>query len=441
MNLLNAKNKFIAFVIISIIAYFILGYFIDRENFILLVSFYTLTFLGFYFLYNAKDIKENDLFKLGVLFRIVLLFCLPFWSQDFYRFIWDGRLIISGISPYSYLPNEIIETTYINQSIELYNGMGSLSAEHYSNYPPINQFFFAITAIFASKSIVASALILKCFVIVADIGIYHFGKKILKSMNLNTKNILLYFLNPLVIIELTGNLHFEGVMLFFFVCGLYFFFQNKWLISAILIALSISTKLLPLLLLPFFYQILGFRKSVLFYGLVILLNVVLFLPFVTNTLINNYSETIALWFVNFEFNASFYYLVRAIGYWIKGYNTIGIIGKIIPIISVIMILIFSLLKKNIKPIQLLSNSLFALTIYFLISTTVHPWYIINLIALAVFTRYKFAIVWSFLVVLSYFAYSQADFKENIYLLLIEYMFLFGYLIFELSKRNRKAESV
>lgn len=418
-----------------------LGYFIPRENFFLLLSFYTIAFLGFYFLYNSNKITENDLFKIGVLFRMVLLFCLPFWSQDFYRFIWDGRLIVSGLSPYSYLPNDIINTTNINQAAGLYNGMGSLSAQHYSNYPPINQFFFAITAIFASKSIVASALLLKCFVLFADVGIYHFGKKILNHLNLNSKNVFLYFLNPLVILELTGNLHFEGVMLFFFVCGLYFFFQNKWLISAILIALSISTKLLPLLLLPFFYQILGFRKSILFYGLVVLLNLVLFLPFVTNTLINNYSETISLWFVNFEFNASFYYVFREIGYWIKGYNTIGIIGKIIPIVTILIILVFSLVKKNKKPTQLLTNSLFALTIYFLISTTVHPWYIINLIALAVFTRYKFAIVWSFLVILSYFAYSQVDFKENIYLLLIEYIFLFGYLIFELSKKNRKAENI
>lgn len=441
MNFFTSNNKFILFTFISIIAYVFLGYFIPRENFILLVTFYTLAFFGFYFLYNSNYIKENDLFKLGVLFRIIFLFCLPFWSQDFYRFIWDGRLIISGLSPYSYLPNDIIETTNIKQSIELYNGMGSLSAEHYSNYPPVNQFFFALTAIFFSKSIFISALILKLFVLFADIGIYHFGKKILNHLKLNTKNIFLYFLNPLVIIELTGNLHFEGVMLFFFVCGLYFFFQNKWIFSAVLIGLSISTKLLPLLLLPFFYQILGFRKSIVFYAIVIFLNVLLFLPFVTNSLITNYSETIALWFVNFEFNASLYYLFREIGYWIKGYNTIGIIGRIIPIVFILIILFFSLVKKNKKPIQLLTNSLFALTIYFLISTTVHPWYIINLIVIAVFTRYKFAVVWSFLVVLSYFAYSQTDFKESVYLLLTEYFFLFCYLIFELTKTRNKQEII
>lgn len=436
MNVLGAKNKLIGFALISLTAYFFLGYFVSRESFVFLVSLYMVAFIGFYFLYNSNDIKENDLFKIGVLFRIILLFCLPFWSQDFYRFIWDGRLIVSGISPYSYLPNDIIATTGINQSVELYNGMGSLSAQHYSNYPPVNQLFFAISAVFASKSIVASVFLLKLIVLFADIGIYHFGKKILCYLNLDAKNIFLYFLNPLVIIELTGNLHFEGVMLFFFVCGLYFFFKEKWIFSAILIGLSISTKLLPLLLLPFFYQILGFRKSVLFYTIIISLNVLLFLPFVSNTLINNYSETIALWFVNFEFNASFYYLFRALGYLLKGYNTIAVIGKIIPIITVLVILIFSLLRKNQKPIQLLTNSLFALTIYFLISTTVHPWYIINIVLIAVFTRYKFAVVWSLLVVLSYFTYSQIDFKENYYLLAIEYLFLLSYLIFEVSKRGK-----
>lgn len=418
---------------LSLVVYILLGYFVSRANFEALFFLYSFAFLAFYFIYNSQTIKENQLFAVGVLFRFVFLFCLPFWSQDFYRFIWDGRLILSGISPYAFLPNNIIDTVPIAQSEELYNAMGNLSASHYSNYPPINQLFFAIAGIFASKSIFYAALVLKLIVFFSDVGIYFYGKKLLLLLNKNPKSIFLYFLNPLVIIELTGNLHFEGVMLFFLLVGFYFFFLNKWFISAFFVALSISTKLLPLLLLPFFYQKLGLKKSVLFYLVIILLNVLLFLPFVSKDLIANYAETISLWFVNFEFNASLYYVFREIGFCIKGYNTIGIIGKVIPVVSVFIILYYSLCKNNSNVTRIIANGLVALSFYFFFSTTIHPWYIINLLALSVFTRFKFPVVWSFFVILSYFAYSNALFKENMILLFIEYLFVFGTFIYELKK--------
>ena len=164
---------------------------------------------------------------------------------------------------------------------------------------------------------------------------------------------------------------------------------------------------------------------------------ILFLPFISATLIHNYSETIALWFVNFEFNASFYYIFRTIGYWVKGYNTIATIGKIIPILTILLVLFYSLIRKNKVERQLLTNSLLFLTVYFLLSTTVHPWYLINLVVLTLFTRYRFAIVWSYFVVLSYFAYSQSPFKENNYLVVIEYAFVISCLLYEAYLNKNK----
>ncbi|VXA93677.1 Mannosyltransferase [Flavobacterium sp. 9AF] len=423
-------------VVLSFLAYGCLGYLVPRDNFALLIGCYAIAFISFYYLYNTSNISEKELFGYGISFRIILLFCLPFWSQDFYRFIWDGRILLSGVSPYEFRPDDIISNVSIFQSQELYQKMGSLSTSHFSNYPPLNQFLFSIVAFLSPKSIFFSAFFLKVFILFSDIGIYYFGKKLLQLLFIKTKRVFLYFLNPLVILELAGNTHFEGVMLFFLILGLYYFFLNRWLLAAFCIALSISVKLLPLLLLPFVYHKLGFKKSFFFCLIVILFNILFFLPFLTNSLIQNYSETIALWFVNFEFNASFYYFFREIGYWIKGYNTIGIIGKITPVFTIIMILFFALVKENRNSYSFFINSLFALTCYFLISTTVHPWYVINLIILSLFTKYRFAIVWSFTIILSYFAYSQTPFQENMILIFLEYVIVLGFLYYEFFKNNK-----
>ena len=415
----------------TIVAYVCIGYLFPRENFIALFGLYSLAFLSFIVLYKNETISEKQLFGLGIFFRLLFLFGMPFWSQDFYRFIWDGNLIVDGINPYLNNPNQIITTTTINNAQELYTKMGTLSASHYSNYPPINQLFFAVSSFFGNHSIFISALVLKLIIIVSDIGIYRYGRKILFFLNHNPKKIFLYFLNPLIIIELTGNVHFEGVMLCCFAIGLYLFYKDKWMLAAVFISVSISIKLLPLLLLPFFYQKLGFKKSVYFYGIVIGILAVTFAPFLSPKLVANYTETIGLWFTNFEFNASIYYLVREIGYYVKGYNIIGVVGKITPLLTVLIILFFALFKTNKKPIDLFLNALIALSFYFFISTTVHPWYGVNLVFLTLFTRFKFPIIWSYLIVLSYFAYSQMPFKESYILLFIEYTSVFGILAYEL----------
>ena len=427
----NSKYSILLTVTATIVAYICIGYLFPRENFTVLFGMYSLAFLGFILLYKNETISEKQLLGLGILFRLLFLFGLPFWSQDFYRFIWDGNLIVDGINPYLNIPNQIINSTTINNADELYTKMGTLSASHYSNYPPINQLFFAVSSFFGNHSIFISALVLKLIIIVSDIGIYHYGRKILVFLNDNPRKNFLYFLNPLIIIELTGNLHFEGVVLCCFAIGLFLFFKDKWMLAAVFIAVSISIKLLPLLLLPFFCQKLGFKKSVYFYSIVIGISAVTFVPFLTPKLFSNYTETIGLWFTNFEFNASIYYIVREMGYYVKGYNIIGIVGKITPIITVLIILFFALFKTNKKPINLFSNSLIALSIYFFISTTVHPWYGVNVVFLTLFTRFKFPIIWSYLIVLSYFAYSQMPFKENYILLFIEYTSVFGVLAYEL----------
>lgn len=378
---------------------------------------------------------------LGVIFRLIFLFSIPNLSQDFYRFIWDGQLIINGLNPYLFTPNELINThhTLFTQMEPLYKGMGTLSAQHFSNYPPINQLPFAIAALISKNSILGSIIILRIIIILADIGILIYGKKILELLKLPTQNIFYYFLNPLVIIELTGNLHFEALMLFFLVVSLYFLCKQKLTHSAIFMGFSILTKLLPVFFLPLLIYRFKFKKTLLYSLLVIGCITVLCLPFFEFQFLKNYSNTIGLWFTNFEFNSSFYSLGKSIMSKFFGIQLIDFMPCIVPFLMVIFVLYFSL-QKTADPKKIIQSFFWILTIYFLVSTTVHPWYITTLVFLSCFTNYIFVLVWSATIFFSYFAYHKSGVDANTLFEFIEYFSFGTVLLFELIKSRKTTTS-
>ena len=429
--------------------YFLFAYFLERSDFLNLLLLYSGLF------YAAWKIIQYTKFNfwiwavIGITARVLFLPSIPNLSQDFYRFIWDGRLLILGINPYVFTPeqlaNGLLKTTELT-SLEaitnakvLIQGMGSLNASHYSNYPPINQLCFALAALFAKTSVLGSVIVLRIIIIGADLGILYFGKKLLERLNLPTKNIFWYFLNPFIIIELTGNLHFEGVMLFFVIWSLYLLDKKRWVLAAILLGVSVSVKLLPLLFLPLFYKYLapdglfkkGFWKMKKFYWVTLATIVFTFAPFASKTFISNFSATIGLWFQNFEFNASVYYIIRWIGFQTVGWNIIATVGLILPMVVFICIVLLAVFRKYNTTQKLITGMLLAVSIYFLLATTVHPWYIATPLLLSVFTKYKFPLLWSFMICFSYAAYGANGFNENLSLVAIEYSVVIGVALWEI----------
>lgn len=447
-------------VLLSFLFYGTFAYDLVRTDYTKLIILYSTLFVLFYKLVQHFKSNTQFLTYLAFGFRAVFILAIPNLSQDFYRFIWDGRMILEGINPYLFTVESFISQGDfpVAEAQALRAGMGDLNASHFTNYPPINQLCFTIAALFAGKSILGSVFVMRLLIIAADFGTLHFGKALLEKLNIPIYNIFWYILNPFIIIELTGNLHFEGVMIFFLVWSLYLLYIGKWQFAALVLALSISVKLIPLIFLPLFFQwfmkrndknketstVLNFTRLIVFYAIIIMTTLLLFVPFYSSEFIHNYSKTVALWFQNFEFNGSIYYIAREIGFLFRGYNEIAIIGTVTPILVILFVLIITFFRRNRTPIALITAMLLVLSFYYFTTTTVHPWYLATLLILSVFTKYKFPLVWSFVIILSYLAYvnlNKADKSENLWLITLEYAVVYGVFIWEVFiKKAPKLEA-
>jgi len=444
--LLQNKVFNLVLVLISALGYAYFAYVLDRSDFYLLFGLYAVLFFIFVNWMKNSNFTFIQLSYISIGLRLILLFGLPSLSQDFYRFIWDGRMLASGISPYVFTPNQILEQSpnLIYQAEGLVRGMQDLNASHYSNYPPVSQWIYFLAAKVAPFSILGAVVCLRCVLILADVGILYFGKKILQHLNLPIKNIFWFILNPLVILELTGNLHFEGLMLLLLLASIYGILRFKWIGSALFFGLSVATKLLPLVLLPLFYKFhfkkneivsaFSIQKIISFSGYSLLCLVFFGLTFIglaDEDFIAHFGESIALWFGTFEFNASLYYVFRWIGFQLVGWNTIATLGKILPVLilaSIVYLAFFSFKNGNQDKFAAL---VLGVSLYFFLSTTVHPWYLATPLLLGVFTRFQFTVIWSFMVMLSYAAYQHEIYHENLWLVALEYVVVLGYLAYEL----------
>jgi alpha-1,6-mannosyltransferase len=259
-----------------------------------------------------------------------------------------------------------------------------------------------------------------------------------KSKKIPVRIILLYALNPFIIAELTGNVHFEALLICFLVYTFYFLEKEKIIPVALFWALAINTKILPLILAPLFLRYLGFWRFVKMGLLSAVIVLILFIPFINSEVVVNISDSIEKFYNLFEFNASFYYLFSWISELFSNADYTQQIATALGIISTVGILIISF--RHFKKGALFEKAMWIFTLYFLGAAMVQPWYISTMVMFCVFSRFRFPLVFSLLIELSYFPYMLKEYNENMYLILAEYLLLFLFIFYE-RRQIRKGKVV
>jgi len=402
---------------------FLLGYCLPRTSFNLSLAVFSGCFILYWKLYQmaGSAVSWKWLVGLAVVLRLILVFSMPQWSDDYARFLWDGQLVAEGYNPYTLTPSEAKEQLdfrseeFMGQLFPVLN-----SPDYHSVYPPTNQVVFFLASFLSGGDILKGVVIIRLILLVFELLVFYLIFLLLRLFDQPEKKLLLYALNPMVIMEVAGNLHFEGMMLLMILVSIYFLYRGRFGISGGSLAAAVAVKLSPLILFPAFLNRLP-RKRRLRYLFAAAFILLITLGPLVGSAFPGFGKSLSLYSDTFEFNASLYYLFRQLGYWTAGYNVIEILGPMLKVLTLILILTVSFRGRKKDTQGFLQVLLMIYWVYFLLNTVVHPWYLIPAVGISVFTEKKAFLIWSFLVILSYHAYQSQPYVESSTLLVLQYL--------------------
>lgn len=361
---------------------------------------------------------------LALLLRLLWLPATPQLSDDYHRFRWDGALVAAGQNPFLHRPEEyqagggpLVGPASLTPA--LYQRLNS--PHYYSVYPPVCQALFGLAGRLFPGSELAQIVVLRLALLLAEMATAGLLWTLLRRFGLPSERAFIYLLHPLVVAELVGNLHFEAVVIAGGLAAIWLL-TRRWLLAAAgALALGVAAKLTPLLLLPLLPRRLGWGRATGF-GLALGgLLLAAFSPFASPALLRNIGRSLDLYFHSFEFNASVYYLLRAVGYHLTGYNEIARLGTGLAAAAAGGILVLATTEQRPTLSTLPRAALLAFSVYYLLATTVHPWYLTPLVALSCFTGWRYPAAWAALATLSYATYRTAAYHENLWLVTLEYL--------------------
>lgn len=411
----------------------------EKEQLFTFLTMYGIAFVAYLLVVRSRmALPQNWIWSLIAIAWLLPFFEMPYLSNDFYRFLWDGEMIHLGVNPFDYTPKEFLTVhpeKITCELLDLFAGMGELSQRNYSVYPAFNQALFYLGTAF-SHQIEWQVFTLRIEFLLGVLVLAHYGQKCLKKMGFDRQRILILLVNPLVIIESMGNLHFELIMVTFVLIALYYVLTQNNLLSAIALALAVQIKLIPLLIFPFLLRLIGWKQTIL-YGLV-LFSLVFgsSLLFIDSENLDHFLQSLNLYFRAFEFNSFLLYPYIQWGKLIYGWNRTRTYAPMLANWAFYTILAMAFYGGEFSKEKFFSRLFYGLCIYFLFTSTLHPWYWIFPLTLVLFKPNGTVVLMTGLTMLSYGIYTYGHHSTFNHVMSALNLGIVGLFIYEIFHPNR-----
>jgi len=310
----------------------------------------------------------------GLLARILLLPSAPTLSEDVYRYLWDGHLVAHGVNPFPHAPSDPALAPYRNDLLRHLN-----HADVPTIYPPLAQLLFASTAAI-SETPLAWKLMLLALETILVLAVL----RLLRNRGLPRERLLLYYWNPLVLVESFGSGHVDLAAAALLLLSLWLYEERRAARAGITFALAVLTKLFPAILIPW---LVGRRAGILLVTAAITA-AILYAPFVPagSTLWTGLTIYARHW----EFNGALYHLLHHV---VASEESIRrILAALFAVASILIAW-----RAGTAP----QAAFLGLVAFLLLSPTVFPWYLVPVVALLPLYPDAGMIAFSGLVALSY----------------------------------------
>ncbi len=354
----------------------------------------------------------------ALLFRATLFFSAPSLSDDIYRYVWDGMLVNHGINPYQYAPGASELSPLRDALYERIN-----HKDIGTPYGPVLMGVFA-----AAQAVAHSVYAMKIPFLVFDGLIMLLLLRLLDVAGKPGSHVLIYAWNPLAVVEVAGSGHNDTAAVLLLLGAIYLLMRARGRLGAFGFVAAVAAKYFALLFLPAMWKRLDRTK-----WLILPLGLALFFSPFFSALDAHLASVLTVG-AHWRFNDSLYALLNLV-------TGSAVISKVFAaaIFAAVAIAVYR------SGAPALKGALWLIGAALLLTSTLHPWYLLWLLPFLCFYPQRAWILLTGLVMLSYHVLiryvAEGAWEESLWIKLAIYVPFFALLLADAWRGYRMRATV
>ncbi|MBS2036042.1 DUF2029 domain-containing protein [bacterium] len=194
----------------------------------------------------------NRLLGMSCLLGLAWSFLPPLWENDFFRYSWDGHVLLNGINPYLFEP-ENPALNWLRRPVDEQVAYAWVP----TCYPPLAILYFGWNEAVSQALQISPLACLRASGLLLSLAV----SLLISRLAGQSWKVWVWAGNPMMLKEICNGAHYDGLCVFVVTLALLFRQQGRSFRAGLCLGLAVCLKTYPLLLAPFWVARLDSGRS------------------------------------------------------------------------------------------------------------------------------------------------------------------------------------